>query len=82
MLTLENPIRLSSALRIGGLDYRAASRPQLSRKHGRKAKRLGAMYLMVSLPLDLWLVALTSRALDPTMDLVFSVSHFPSLSHN
>ena len=66
--TLPRPVRLSTALRIGGFGFKAASRRIQSSKHGKRARRLIVMLMkfhMAHLPLELCLIAILGRILLP-----------------
>lgn len=54
-LTFDRELRFSTLFRIGGLGFKAASRPISSRKHGKRVRRLLIMRLYGMLPTTLWL---------------------------
>lgn len=46
VITIQKKLRLSTLLRIGGFDFKAASRPLTSKYHGKRSKRLLVMLLV------------------------------------
>lgn len=50
--------RVSTLFRLGGVGFRAASRPLLSSKHKRKVSRYKALILKELLPFDIWFMTI------------------------
>lgn len=66
--TLPKPVRLSTMLRIGGLGFKASSRPLQSARHGKRARRLLVMlakFHMAHMPLELCLTVICGGILLP-----------------